>query len=143
MARSVCFIALVAVALAALAGCAGSGQGASPGPLDLDGTTWRAILVRDAAPIAGAEPTMRFDAGQASGTTGCNSYGGGYRLDGTGAFDLDDSLLMTEMACDGARATQEGAVIEILTAADHIELAAGHLKISGPAGSLTFVQVEG
>jgi heat shock protein HslJ len=141
--RSLRFIALVAVALSALASCTGSGPSPSPNPLDLDGTTWRAILVRDAAPIAGAEPTIRFEAGQASGTTGCNSYGGGYRLDGTGAFDLDDSLLMTEMACDGVRATQEGAVIEILTAADRIQLADGHLKISGPAGSITFVQVQG
>jgi len=136
-------IALVAVLLAACGGAATGPSGSGPAtPIDLEGTTWRASLVRGVAPLAGAEPTITFNGGQAGGTTGCNTYGGAYHLDADGSFTIE-SMIMSEMACDGARGTQEGVVTEILGAADRIDFAGGHLKISGPAGSITFVQVQG
>jgi heat shock protein HslJ len=135
-------IALLAIVAVVAAACGG---GASPSPSagstlpSLEGTTWRAVLVRDTAPLADAPPTIRFEGGQAGGTTGCNTYGGAYQVAADGTFKID-SMIMTEMACDGPRGTQEGAVIEILTAADRIELIDGQLKISGSAGSLTFAE---
>lgn len=121
------------------------GTGASPSPTapmirDLVGTSWRGILIRDAEPIADAPPTIRFDAGQAGGTTGCNVYGGAWSLEADGTFSIE-SMVMTEMACDGPRGTQEGAVIEILQNADTLEfLADGTIRISGSAGSITFAE---
>ena len=136
------FLAILAIVAVAIVACGG---GTSPSPSagstlpSLEGTTWRAVLVGDAAPLAGAEPTIRFEAGQAGGTTGCNTYGGAVRVDADGAFRID-SMIMTEMACDGARGNQERAVLQILTAADRIELVDGLLRISGPAGAMTFAE---
>jgi heat shock protein HslJ len=122
------------------AGTAGPTAGPSAGPLDLEGTTWRATLIRDSVPLAGAEPTIRFEGGQAGGTTGCNTYGGAYTFDGDAAFTLA-AMTMTEMACDGARGNQESAVIEILSAADTLEvLEDGQIRISGAQGSITFAE---
>jgi heat shock protein HslJ len=127
-----------------LAACGGSGSSPTPtspagSPLDLEGTTWRATLIRDTSPLAGAEPTIRFEGGQAGGTTGCNTYGGAYHLDG-GSFRMD-AMTMTEMACDGIRGTQESVVIELLSKADRLEfLADGKIRISGPTGSITFAE---
>jgi heat shock protein HslJ len=137
-------LAVLLLVAAAIGACvthgASTGPGAAPTLPNLEGTTWRATLIRDAAPIAGAEPRMRFEGGQAGGTTGCNTYGGAYQVDADGSFRID-SMIMTEMACDGARGNQEGAVIEILTAADAIELLAdGQIRISGAKGSITFAE---
>jgi heat shock protein HslJ len=128
-----------------LAACGGGGASGSPLPsaVDLEGTIWRATLIRDAAPLVGAEPTLRFEGGQASGTTGCNTYGGAYHIDAGGAFKID-SMIMTEMACDGARGTQEGVVTDILSKADKLEfLSDGQIRISGPSGSITFAVIPG
>ena len=146
--------ALMVVVAAGIAACVQGGSspgataspggtgtsGPSAGPQDLEGTTWRATLIRDAAPLAGAEPTLRFEGGQAGGTTGCNTYGGAYTFDGAGTFTLA-AMTMTEMACDGARGNQEAAVVEILSAADTLEiLDDGQIRISGPQGSITFAE---
>lgn len=136
-------IVILAVA-ATLVACSGSpAPSVGPGtttPRDLAGTAWRAILLRDAVPIAGAEPTIRFEPGQAGGTTGCNTYGGTWALKADGSFRID-SMSMTEMACGGARGTQEGVVLDILQHADRLEfLADGRIRIAGSAGSITFVE---
>jgi len=128
----------VVVMLAACGSAANTGPGATP--RELDGTTWRAIQLRDVAPIAGAEPTIRFAGDQAGGTTGCNTYGGGYTLADDGTFRIV-SMFMTEMGCPDGRATQETVVIETLADADRLEfLADGSIRISGPSGALIFVE---
>lgn len=131
-------LALLAIASILVAACGGA-TGPSQSPVGFQGTTWRATSIRDVAPLAGAEPTVRFDGNQAAGTTGCNTYGGTFTLGADGSFGLD-SMVMTEMACDGARGTQEAAVVEILSAAGRLELVDGELKISGPSGSITFAE---
>jgi heat shock protein HslJ len=107
--------------------------------MDLQGSNWRAILIRAAPPVIGAEPTIRFDGDQAGGTTGCNAYGGSFQLDADGTFRMD-SMIMTEMACDEPRGNQEAVVIDILSHADRLELVGGELRISGPSGSITFAE---
>lgn len=131
-------LALIAITAVLLAACGGSSS-PKPSPVDLQGTTWRAFLVRDAVPVAGAEPTITFDGDQAGGTTGCNSYGGGFRLGTDGSFRMD-SMIMTEMACDGPRGDQEGVVIDILSHADRLQIVGDELRISGPSGSITFAE---
>ena len=134
------FVGILTIVVILLAAC-GGGASPTPSPLGLEGTTWTATLIGDAPPLADAAPTIRFENGQAGGTTGCNSYGGAYHVGGDEAFRVD-SMLMTEMACDGPRGQQESVVIEILTKADRIESVNGELKISGPAGSITFAEVR-
>jgi len=128
---------VVAVILAACGGSVGSPGSTAP---DLEGSTWRATKIGDVSPVAEAAPTIRFEGGQAGGTTGCNTYGGAYRLAPDGSFGID-SMIMTEMACDGPRGNQERVVVAILQAADRLELVGDELRISGPQGSITFVQV--
>jgi heat shock protein HslJ len=133
-------VGILTIVVILLAAC-GAGAGPTPSPLGLEGTTWKATLIGDAPSLADAAPTIRFQDGQAGGTTGCNLYGGAYHVGADGAFEVD-SMLMTEMACDGPRGQQESVVIEILTKADRIESVNGELKISGPAGSITFAEVR-
>ena len=132
------FLALAPLLAVLIAACGGASSPA-PSPVDLQGTTWRAILIRDAAPVIGAEPTIRFDGGQAGGTTGCNSYGGAFHVGDGGAFRMD-AMSMTEMACAEPRGAQEGVVMDILSHADHLQLVDGQLRISGPSGSITFAE---
>ena len=141
--RRIALISVVAIIAITLAACTGAaGPSASPGPTsrDLDGSTWRAFLLRDVPPVAGAEPTIAFTGREAGGTTGCNSYGGSFTLASDGAFAFG-AVMMTEMACDGPRGAQEGIVMDILSHADHLEITAeGNLRMSGPAGSMVFAE---
>ena len=131
-------LALLAIAALLLAACGGATT-PSPSPIDLQGTTWRAIRIDDAAPVVAAEPTIQFDGNQAGGTTGCNSYGGAFELGADGAFKLA-SMVMTEMACDEPRGAQEGRVLDILSHADRLQIIGGQLRISGPSGSVTLAE---
>ncbi len=128
------------VGLSACSSAASPGPGLGGLPRDLDGTSWRAIAVRDVTPVAGAEPTIRFEGGQAGGTTGCNTYGGAYALRGDGAFTFG-AMVMTEMACSDERGVQESVIVEVLSNADRLEfLADGTIRISGPLGAAVFAE---
>jgi heat shock protein HslJ len=110
------------------------------GVVALDGSEWRLVWIDRQAPIAGTEPTIAFDAGQLSGTTGCNSLFGGYTLSG-GAFEVGE-LGSTMMGCDAPRSAQEQQIVERLGGATTISLVGGALVIDGPAGSLEYIAVE-
>ncbi len=127
------FLAVIALAVVT-AGCQ-----FLPGTSDkaaLDGTSWTGVSIGGQPPIAGSEPTLRFDGEQLGGSTGCNSFGGGFGLEG-GRFKVGD-IAATEMACMDALGEQEARFFEILRAADRLELGPASLRISGPAGSLEF-----
>ncbi|HEX5451520.1 MAG TPA: META domain-containing protein [Candidatus Limnocylindrales bacterium] len=85
--------------------------------LPLVGTTWEVtgILSGDTASSvpAGASASIRFDdAGRFNLNTGCNSAGGSYQVDGS-TIRLSE-LLMTAMACPGAKGELETAVLKVL-----------------------------
>jgi len=98
---AVTVISLVLVSSLTIVACGIDGGGGSGRRGTLEGVTWvldRAsidALVPDAP--ADARVDARFEDGQVSGRSGCNSYGGGYEVDGdTLTFD---ALGGTEMAC--------------------------------------------
>ena len=107
----------------------------------LDGITWVLTTYNDARPIDGALPTMEFEDGQVSGTTGCNHYSGSYQIKGdTISFS---ALSQTEMACMDPEGVmeQERINLELLGSADRFELSDSEdvLTIySGPHQILTF-----
>ena len=71
-----------------------------PGPFGndpLDGTDWELIAISKHRPIDGSHITISFEGGQASGSSGCNRYGGGYKVNGDEI--IFDPMYMTEMAC--------------------------------------------
>lgn len=49
----------------------------------LDGTEWLLSSIRGEEAIAGSKITLEFKEGTGGGYSGCNWYGGSYRLDGT------------------------------------------------------------
>jgi heat shock protein HslJ len=101
--------------------------------ISLAGTEWR--LVSLGAPgaetpvIEGSIITLAFAAGgQATGSGGCNSYGGGYQVqDSTLSFNQINSTLM---ACANERVTQqERQYFQALQSAGRFELVGNRLRI--------------
>ena len=93
---------LVAFVLAACSAAASSSSVTPTGPAAPDtlaGTSWTAIFVAGQPVAPDHAPTAIFTAAEVAGTTGCNSYGGGYTYtDGTITFQ---PMRMTMMACIG------------------------------------------
>ena len=135
---------MFAVVFAACGGGSTSSPGASvtpsgpAAPASLAGTSWTAISVGGQPVVADHPPTARFGPAEVDGTTGCNSYGGGYTYaDGTIAFG---PLRMTLMACIGPIGEVEGRFTAAMTGATTAVVdAQGHLTIDGTAGSVVFV----
>jgi heat shock protein HslJ len=101
-------------------------------PTDLAGTSWTVVRIGESDTLESARPTLTFEPGrQATGSTGCNSFGGAYVLDGTSlAFGL---LAVTKRACaDAGRMTQESALLEALSGVTACEIdEEGRLHLSG------------
>ena len=130
----------VAIYIIAMLLTACGASGASDQSASLDGTSWVLTAFNKNQPMAGREPTISFEDGQASGTTGCNSYGGGYQLNGDKiSFD---AMFMTEMFCEDV-ADQESIYLQLLGQAERYEVVDGVLTIfCGPQQTLTFVPAE-
>jgi heat shock protein HslJ len=82
----------------------------------LDGTEWLSIAVTDDGAdrplVDGTQIRLGFDNGQLTASAGCNTIGGGYRIDdGTLVFDGGG---MTEMGCDDARHAQDDWLVSFL-----------------------------
>lgn len=85
---------------------------------DLEGVTWMLLAYRNSEGervelLPDSEATARFEGGQVKGNASCNSYFGGYELDGV-ALRIG-SLGMTEMYCyPEALMAQEGEYLAAL-----------------------------
>jgi len=111
----------------------------SPTPDPLDGTSWRAVTLLGRPPVPGREPTIAFADGRATGTTGCNSYGGAYRLEGA-TIEFEE-LVSTKIACEPAVAQVELAFLHGLGGSSSASLDVdGRLVLSGDAGQLVFAR---
>lgn len=128
-------IYIVAMLLTACGGAGAGDQSAS-----LDGTSWTLTAFNKNRPVAGREPTISFEDGEVSGTTGCNSYFGEYKVDGDQiSFG---AMGMTEMWCEDV-ADQESVYLQLLADAERYELADGTLTIfSGLQQALYFELAE-
>jgi hypothetical protein len=97
------------------------------------------IAYNDSPPVVGGQPTIQFDDGVVSGTTGCNHYGGSYQIEGD-AITFGD-LFRTEIACSEPEGVmdQERVYFDLLASADRFTVSDGVLTIFA-AGSpiLTF-----
>jgi heat shock protein HslJ len=133
------FIVLFLLVSAILSAC-------SPRPIDqgLVGTSW-VLISLDGDPVAaglgGRTVTLVFeDNSQAGGSGGCNSFGGKYATNSaTNSISFTD-LVSTLMACteNGVDET-ETAYFAALNSAEHYELTATILTISGGGHTLVFV----
>ena len=117
----------VALALACAlleAGCGGDDDGADAPPLE--GTAW-AVVSGVEAP-ADAVPMLTLEGGNASGFGGCNTFRGGYELDGDSI--AIGPLAATLMACEEPKMAAEGAYLPALEAADAWAVEDGELVLS-------------
>ena len=120
-----------------------SACGAFPSASDpLDGTSWELVAIAEQPPLEGTTVTLSFEDGLASGTSGCNSYGGPYRANGD-EIDFQE-FEATLMAClDTGVMEQETVYLRTLGEAERFELTNGQLQIYGSDGeALTYIPVE-
>jgi len=94
----------------------------------LDGTSWELVSISKHRPIEGSHITISFIDGQASGSSGCNHYGGGYKVNGDRI--VFDAMAMTEMACaDSDLMDQEFEYLQLLGNTQRFEIRDGQLLI--------------
>lgn len=107
----------------------------------LPGTSWKVVSVAGTLADATSPPTMTFASdGTVSGTTGCNTYSGSYKLDG-GSIKVG-MLAMTLMLCDSPAGALEPAFAAALQGATTWAIAAdGNLTLSG-AGDIVASAVK-
>jgi heat shock protein HslJ len=131
-------IPLVLVACANEGGSA-AGEGTDPAALTggwtLDAASMSALA--DPAP-EGVSVTLAFEDGQAHGSSGCNTYSGGYEAQDDGSISFG-ALAGTMMACDEARMALESAYLTALGAVSAFTVD-GSLQLSGDGVSLTYTR---
>jgi len=94
----------------------------------LDGTSWELVAISKHPPIEESQISILFEGGQASGSSGCNRYGGGYKIKGDKV--VFDAMVMTEMACaDSDLMDQESEYMDHLGNAQRFEIRDGQLLI--------------
>jgi heat shock protein HslJ len=129
----VVFAMAIALAVAAC-DATESSTGGTPEPVpsaaDLAGTQWTLRSIGEAETVADSPPTLTFEAGRVTGTTGCNSFGGEYSLDG--ASLVFSPLATTKRACLPELMDQETTVLDGLAGVTGWEIREdGRLRLSG------------
>ena len=117
------FWLLLALAAALLAGGCGGDDDGPP----LEGTEWALASGVD-VPGDADPPTLLLEEGNASGFGGCNTFTGGYELDGD-SISIGP-LAGTLMACELQKMAVEGAYMPALEAADAWSIDGDELVLS-------------
>ncbi len=122
-----------------LSACSAVALSADP----LDGTSWELFAISKHLPLEGTTITISFEDGRASGSSGCNSYGGAYQVNGSKVkFQELESTVMACLEPSGVM-EQETAYLQSLGKAQRFELTDGQLLIYwSEHEALTFVPVE-
>ena len=88
----------------------------------LDGTSWMLIWLGKESLVPPTSISLTFEDGQASGNSGCNSYGGGYQVNGDKInFQELESTLMACIDPSGVM-EQESAYLMFLGEAQRFEI---------------------
>lgn len=108
----------------------------------IEGPTWRLTRLggKEGEALRGTSraPTVRFASGQVEGFSGCNNFGGGYKLE-PGRVVID-SLRSTMMACVGDSMEIEAAFTHALTGTLAYKVDAGTLTLTpGSGDALVFL----
>jgi len=126
--------------LVALAACSGTGPTVED---PLNGTSWVLVGYGLAAPLPGTQITATFEDGNVGGSSGCNTYGGSYEVDGQN-ISLGN-IFWTEMACLDPEGImqQEQTYLEYLSGVTTFRVSHGQLQMTRPDGeTLTFRPAE-
>ncbi|RJQ42383.1 MAG: META domain-containing protein [Anaerolineaceae bacterium] len=94
----------------------------------LNKTAWSLSAIDETPSMKGTKVTVDFSDGQISGSAGCNSYGGSYKIKGEKI--TISSLVMTMMACqDTGVMEQEQTFIQYLQDAQTFKVNGEQLQI--------------
>ena len=109
----------------------------------LDGTSWVLFAYRKTKPIPGTRITIEFEQKKFRGSAGCNSYSGGYQIQGDTITVSETAVtLMACMEPDGVM-EQERYYLEFLQDAQRFEFDGERLLIFRTDGeALTFQPSE-
>jgi heat shock protein HslJ len=110
---------------------------------DLVGTNWSLTSLGGQPPVEGAVPTLNIgDDGRATGTDGCNNFGGTYAIDGDSL--KFGALISTLMACEEAVSTQATAFQTALADTAKFSVAGDTLTLTNADGTelATFSKVS-
>lgn len=104
----------------------------------LKGTSWSLLEMNGRSALEGTTVTASFADGNVSGSGGCNSYGGAYKVNGD-KLQIKE-LVSTLMACaDTGVMDQEAAFLSALGNAQSFKLTGGQLQVVTADGQeLTF-----
>ncbi len=120
------------VVLLLVAAACGGGDSAS-----LPGTSWTLTSLDGNDPVADTQVTANFaDDGTVSGSGGCNTYNGGYTVDG--ASIQMGPFASTRMACGEPVSAQEFAFFAAMEGATAYTIDGDTLEIVSAEGTLTF-----
>gem|GEM_PF-554133 len=99
---------------------------------DLAGTNWTLVGLGEGQPaLADVEVTIRFEAGQVSGSGGCNSYSGAFSMSDVNPFLITfGPLATTAMACEEPIQSQESAYLAALQQVSRWGYAYGRLALA-------------
>lgn len=87
----------------------------------------------------GNTPTLRLESGSITGQSHCNSFGGQYRANSSGRFEIVDGLAATEMACMDAEAmTAEQLLYDALATVNSYGVEGDNLVLSGDGVRLVY-----
>ena len=131
--RSPTLALALALVVTLMTACGGSATSSAPNTAALPGTSWTVTTIGGVPTVAATPPKMTFgNDGVVSGTTGCNSYNGSYKLDG-GSITIGQ-LAMTLVLCQGPVGVQETAFTAALQKASAWSIGSnGDLTLSGSA----------
>lgn len=101
----------------------------------LDGTAWVLAALSGRILLPGGNVTLRFEAGRASGTDGCNRYAVPYAASGS-ALAFASPGVSTQMACEAEVMRQAGDFMSSLTGTRSYRVDAGQLQLLGADGNL-------
>ncbi len=138
--RIISILILTILGIAILGGCAAPGNG---GGAALEDTRW--VLQGYGQPgnlqaVLGdrtASATFNSAEGTVTGSTGCNSYFGGYDLRGD-KINISGPVGQTEMACEEPLMTQETAYLALLQAMQSYEIDGSQLTLNCEGGVLVY-----
>lgn len=129
--KSYIFIVLILLLAIGLAACsAGSGQA------DLAGPEWQLASLSGESVPAGVTITATFAEKEVGGSSGCNSYGGPYTLNGN-QIEIGP-LAATLMACDEPQMSWEGNYLKAMQSAESYQISGNQLEITTGEGVLKF-----
>lgn len=123
------------------------GASESGSPDSVENTTWVLEAYgptgQTQAALAGQEVNLTLSAadGRISGKAGCNSYTGGYKLDGD-KLTLPTPMASTMMACAEDVMKQEQAFLKLLQTAESYALSSGKLQINCAGGQVLILRAQ-